>query len=736
MSAQADKILNDIAPFVDLGTDIPTFVEVDEGIVGRYYRNGIERTVSVSRSGQITEKFDDVVRTFANKRALLASPDYADLARWANSQKVLLESRKSQDTLPLIGRMDDQTEGGLELIDNALGDGRTGRAENTVLLLDGPAGIGKTSIIRLLAYERAANYRITQRPLILHVESRGRVLQNITDLMAFSLQTLRVPATYDQVPCLVRNGLITLAIDGFDELGDPNGYELAWAQMNDLITSVRGKGSILLAGRETFISRDRMSSALTAVRAEDKLNAFTIQPVRPYVAKQWLMQEGWTEALLSKPNISVLFDEDSYAMRPFFLRLLANPDIFGQLETDAVDDLLSFLIDAMVSREADKFGLEVESATTKQQRIDFVHALMQEVARDLAENQTDSIPADGLSWLSDVVASNQMPNGVLAILRHRVDVIAFLTNSDRRGYRRFIHEQVQNYFLGHVTISAIVAGELPKYLRRNILGVDFLEAFAEVIRHLGDTRVDEFVAGALKQFEQSGAHDRSRRNLAALIMATHSVSGSSQQIELSDVSMDEAYLTESVGPMLLTRVVIAQLSARSADMTHVHFKDCAIVSLIGDDATVPGTETPTPTILSLEGMTLTNVRDVNQWMYARYTSANRKRYTKDSDGDRQTPYFDLFERLLRYKPYWIADDQTRASRRILGDERWPTLLGLLEKHSMITSRDDLGVGGPKRVFYHLRDRTGLLEGRERDPEGISAFYNDLINLELFSNFRQ
>jgi hypothetical protein len=81
------------------------------------------------------------------------------------------------------------------------------------------------------------------------------MLQNITDLMAFSLQTLRLSVTYDQVPVLVRHGLVTLAIDGFDELGDPNGYDLAWAQVNDLVVEARGQGQIILAGRETFIGR-------------------------------------------------------------------------------------------------------------------------------------------------------------------------------------------------------------------------------------------------------------------------------------------------------------------------------------------------------------------------------------------------------------------------------------------------------------------------------------------------
>ena len=86
-----------------------------------------------------------------------------------------------------------------------------------------------------MALKRSFEYKQRRDPLILHVQSRGKVLSNLQDLMAFSLQTLRLRITYDQAPILVRHGLITLAVDGFDELGDPSGYELAWAQVNDLI---------------------------------------------------------------------------------------------------------------------------------------------------------------------------------------------------------------------------------------------------------------------------------------------------------------------------------------------------------------------------------------------------------------------------------------------------------------------------------------------------------------------
>lgn len=50
-----------------------------------------------------------------------------------------------------------------------------------VLLIDGPAGIGKTKLIEMIALARADNYTSHRRSLVLHVQSRGRVLSYLQE---------------------------------------------------------------------------------------------------------------------------------------------------------------------------------------------------------------------------------------------------------------------------------------------------------------------------------------------------------------------------------------------------------------------------------------------------------------------------------------------------------------------------------------------------------------------------
>ena len=58
---------------------------------------------------------------------------------------------------------------------------------------------------------------------------------------------------------------------------------------------------------------------------------------------------------------------------------------------------------------------------------------------------------------------------VLRILKNRVIALAFLENDDDSRYRRFSSSQISNHFLAEETVSQVATGEIPKYVRRNIL---------------------------------------------------------------------------------------------------------------------------------------------------------------------------------------------------------------------------------------------------------------------------
>ena len=729
-----EALLEDISAFADLGADAPQIIANANGYVARLVREGRQIELSFNSDGAVIERCEGEERRHVNIRSLLASPLFANIGKWADSQRLHLKERVSKETIPVTGLVHSTNkEGGVDEFDIALmGFDHRKQFRTNVFILNGPAGIGKTSLIRSLAFRRADQFRRSQKHLILHVESRGRMLQNITDLMAFSLQTLRLSVTYDQVPALVRNGLITLAIDGFDELGDPNGYDLAWAQVNDLIISSRGNGTIILAGRETFIRKERMISALQALdETVDRVDSFSLLSPTPYIARNWLKNAGWPERILELEVASPLFEEESYALRPFFLSELSRKGVAEQIENGQIEDLLSFLIDSMTEREAQKFGRDVEAVTTEDIREKYITSLMEEVARDLAENQSDAISSDTLSWLSEMVASEIVPHGLIGILKNRAGVIAFLTEDDRRGYRRFIHEQVLNYYLSKVTIKAIISNEVPKFVRRNIFGVDFLESFCSVARYADQETVDGFIDAATTQLNSIGDHDRARRNLGALILGMCSVCSPSNPPSISDLNLEEAYLSETVSSVSLKNVTIGQLYAKGADCRNVDFHaDCNIVSLVSDDGTVLPRPVPFPSSINLRSETITDPRKVVYWVNSHIAPILQNDMDPiDTNLSKSFGLLSLYTRIVRYKPFWIKDGDERGARRILDDPYWEKLKELMIKHNLLVVRHDVPASGRPAPFYHVRNRQILMNHREVDPSKVDpAFFEFLREL--------
>lgn len=742
MISTQSKLLNDLAVFSDLGTDPPQMVSSGNDLVVRMLRGGetLELTFADEGKGKIIERWgSDEVRIHASFKALLASEKFGNLRKWADVQGGLLRRshEKLEPLIPLQGTLSiDKEVAGLDRIDEILVN-RTRPADlsTQILLIDGPAGIGKTILIEQLACYRATHFKTTQLPLILHVQSRGRVLTYLQDLIAFSLQTLRLGVTYDQIPIFVRHGLITLAIDGFDELGDPRGYDLAWAQVSDLVEQVRGYGTLIFAGRETFIGRDRLFNDINSLSKErDIVDSLTLDPPEPGTAQDWLRKKGWS----SDDFIAVeeLFEPHSFALRPFFLAKLADPEIATAVRGQTAENPLSFLIDRMIEREASKFGDAVDAIWDMDQRQTIVRQFLREVARDIAENQAESIDETSMAWLVEATVGDDQDRDVLALLKNRATVMAFLTTDDRPGRRRFAHTQILNHFLGEETIDTIGRGEMPKYVKRIIFGADFLSTFSGLLLHMARENPDcirMFLQSAFSLARGYFSVDRGAHNLGALLVAALPVSDLFPGFRIEDLEVDESLIQGTASPAEIKNTNISQLDIRGADIEALTFSKTNIVTLIVDETTRISRSFPNPGIIQDEtsnanrGAVISNPVDIKRWLdeHGRVDSAvPRDRTGLVPETVRHHGLYKLLGRVCRVKQYWIRMVGDDRASKIVNNELWPELQSLLEDHDLIRLEMRHPSGSPSN-FIHIKRPIDILSEDPYDPK-ISTFLRALV----------
>lgn len=726
-----EDLLRDLSPFADIGTSVgsnqPKSSSKSTDLIVQMTRDGRSMKLVVDQSTgkvQLT-KMGYPTRGFASFPALLASEDFANLRRWADMQAEVLK-REAVDVkkmLPINGRTHKGCRvEGVEQVDALIGADPRGVDAAEVLLIDGPAGIGKTNLVEHLALARASAFRASPKPLLLHVKSRGRVLSNLQDLMAFSLQTIRSTTTYDQVPVLAKHGLVIVAIDGFDELGDPNGYELAWAQVNELIFDVRGKGTILLSGRDTFLGRTRLFRDVQSLRLNvDVVTGLTLESPSADQARTWLRSRNWTDVHFKTPAVAALLEDGSFALRPVFLTLFAEHIKPKDLRTESESYLTPLLVKHIIQRDAALFGRNVDAVLSRAGIENFLLGFLIEVARDMADSQADAMDEASLAWIVDACLGGEVPDEVRRLIKNRAGVVAFLRPDQRQGYKAFAHSHLQNYFLSLAAIQAIGAGELPKFIRRNLLGSEFLSVFVDVAAKVADApQLSAFLRRSIGMSSVHSSVDRAMRNVGALLLAALPALDASHNI--SGYEVDEAVIRGTSGDVVLSNVAVHQLDCRDSDLTLAQFEQCSVTSLIANDGSRFPASFPLPRLLSTGGgEELSSTAEISDWLSRRGRNTHSTVATGLASPDLKAhPIYRLLGRACRVRQYWLRAGDDIQADKILRDQHWHTLASVLRESGYLRE-EQRQASGSSSTFTHIRQRERILVEDRNDIEIAALF---------------
>ena len=711
---------DDLVPFADVGTSVKTdsdgFVITIEGDSGstRIDRDG---------TGYVVTGPDGASRRYANAGHVLSHEAFANLPRIARNQAILLAPQRIKGRpVPIKTGMTEVFGAAPEFssdetpwaaLDHWLRDRQAtqGTMATDLLLIDGPAGVGKTTIVREAALLRAESYDGTA-PLILQIVSRGRVLQNIADLIAFALGDVRSKLNVGQLMPLMRHGLVNLAIDGFDELSDPNGFETAWSGLNSLLEGARGQATFLLAGRETFVSTDTMRRQMTAIDPGrgDRLATLSLGDPDPTEARDWLMEkDGWTHQLLEKDFVEPLFDQGSYALRPFFLDVIARePDALAN-DVPPAPDLLSYLVDVMTRREARKFVEALDppdGGKAASVYRDYVGRFLEEIARDLAENQSEAIAEDALDLIAIVAADGLLPGDQVRAVVQRARTVVFLANDLQTGHVRFAHEQLLQHFLAREALRSVGEGETPRYVRRNVFGREALDVFAQVAR--GRQNEAERFLDAVREGLDRPSRDRTHTNLAVLgVAAMCATAPEGSKLQVQNVGINELHFPFAAPDGIVFRgTPISILHAASTDLRNVVFEDGVHISTLEIDHRSRLPETmPLPQML----------------VHPRGTTGDQQEIATilapaDHDGGEAGPSWsedtaELLGRIERYRSFWLrtnVGDADRQGRRIISHPEWPRVYQALQQLELVTVKTK-DAAGTRSDFVHFRRDAQLLD---------------------------
>ncbi|MGI1663411.1 hypothetical protein ACRDNQ_14315 [Palleronia sp. KMU-117] len=706
----------DLAPFTDLGTGLETS---DAGY--RLSRNGKFISIEPLGTGYIMQAPDGYVREFSSASLLLADPIFADLSRIARNQAILLSRHKmTRRPVPISTTMIG-VQGNIpafattttpwHALDQWLRDLKASQDNNTtdLLLIDGPAGVGKTTVVQETSLLRAENYD-GSAALIFQIASRGRVLQNISDLIAFALQDVRSNLTIGQLRTLMRHGLVQLAIDGFDELSDPSGFETAWSGLNNLIASARGEAAFLLAGRETFLSTETILRQLTSVARTDRMAALSLGDPTPDQARGWLLeQEGWSSTLLKKEFVDPIFDSGSYALRPFFLDVVAKEPIALASDSPPAPDLLSYLADVMIEREAQKFVERLdppEGNLAGNVYASYVARFLEEVARDMSENQSEAIADDALDLLATVAADGILPDDQVPAVVQRARTVVFLENDLRPGHVRFAHEQLLMHFLAREALRSVGDGETPRYIRRNPFGRDDIEVFGNVARGR-----QEQATRFLRQVRillAKTSRDRTNSNLAVLgVAAACATAPDDAEIEIQGLGIGEMFFPFAAPKGIAIRdTAISILHASSSDLREVQFRDGVTISTLEIDrkSRLPAS-IPRPQMLVHPGGATVHPRDIEALLAPRDMAEGENVLSWPPE------LAELLGRIDRYRGFWLRTDEDNTDpqgRRIVTHSEWQEVFSALRELDLVTVKSRQASGAASE-FVHFKQDVPLVQ---------------------------
>ena len=688
--------------------------------------------ITIHSDGRLSKRHKDF-------RALLVDDMFADLERLATAQRHQVRESVYDNTsgMPknfinsrVTIRVNDENRGSFSFdgVSRFLNE-QDQEMNLRVIIIDGIAGVGKTLLIKRVVAQRSrpSSYK-SGNPLLLHVESLGKVLTALNDRIAGTLSNLRASFVEAELKPLIRRGLIQLAIDGFDELSDSRGYSRAWGALQDFLRDLNGKGTCILAGRDTMLNEETVKDGLGPVIGSSKIIFLSLHEPQPEDIKNWLIRNpNWRNENEALEQIQNQAKSIEYIRRPFLISLISEtigPKEFEKSGGEPIVDLMN----KMILRESRKLVPNNESIGSEMVASLYTDVLS-EAARMMMDDETDSIEIDLLKLITEEVFTGNLSSETVEAIRNRADTLAMLEQRSGEEERRvFSHETIKSYFFAKSVIRYLPDFGPMNALYRNPLNTEDFRIFNRVIRN-EEPQQQRTLRKKLLEMLREENQMSATSNLVGLVLSFLPLESDDidatgdESLVLTHKKLQNVWMGEHIGiqQAQLYDCQIGKLDVRGADLSGIQFFDVEVQELFVDRFVKFGKTTPDevrsltldprhrPIGTTEHRQTLFNPTEIREWMSSHQ---NPEKYTIPSMSDE---YY-LLEKLARIsmRQYWLRSTDHEA-KKLVRSEHWGSLCELLEAHDRLKVRDNVPASGSSSLWFHLvegHEFLDVVEGRD------------------------
>ncbi|MDI3291571.1 NACHT domain-containing protein [Polyangium sp. 15x6] len=456
-------------------------------------------------------------------------------------------------------------------------------AAASFLVVMAPAGHGKTTLTLELARRLAERHAQDQNeavPLLVPFESVRRLV-DFESLMYKRFAELRSGA-FGAFRELLRMRKAVLLVDGFDELADDAGLEVAEHQVRSMRALVQGGAKVLLAGRSIFTQQfaggksieERVRGLLGDIDVDViEILPFNEEQIRSYVDTRYDLSGPQRESLIALATSTP--DQLAICANPLFLRILASLARDNKLPEEGEAGVG---IDIIVNKVCEREEIRQELGIGVEGQLQFLGW----IASEAFVNGKAGIPEGDATAIADLFigqsASNLQGKLVQGLLNH-----ALLSSVQRGGVRivEFIHPYIRDVILGRYLMSDVIPDkasedESTRKLDRFLQARDLPEG---TVRYLARTgRITQMLALLRTTWlsEHARLRSQSRRNLfrIATRMSQFRDRGNPRQWADRSWLRDNALVSLDLSGLLIESISFDGMSLQKCNLNGTVFEDC------------------------------------------------------------------------------------------------------------------------------------------------------------------